>query len=101
MELWLVEGRLPAGDDFFSSFKCRLLVMKFSVSLLVLAGVCSSTAALLPAFALDLDLDKMVTREQVKKALLERISLFATPLSANQGSSDQASSDQGLSLIHI
>ena len=69
--------------------------MKFSVSLLVLAGVCSSSAALLPAFALDLDLDKKVTREQVKKALLERISLFATPLSANQGSSDQASSDQG------
>ena len=69
--------------------------MKFSVSLLVLAGVCSSSAALLPAFALDIDLDKKVTREQVKKALLERISLFATPLSANQGSSDQASSDQG------
>ena len=69
--------------------------MKFSVSLLVLAGVCSSSAALLPAFARDLDLDKKVTREQVKKALLERISLFATPLSANRGSSDQASSDQG------
>ncbi|MED5165209.1 MAG: septal ring lytic transglycosylase RlpA family protein [Cyanobacteriota bacterium] len=69
--------------------------MKFSVSLLVLAGVCSSSAALLPAFALDLDLDKKVTREQVKKALLERISLFATPLSANQGTSDQARSDQG------
>ena len=69
--------------------------MKFSVSLLVLAGVCSSSAALLPAFALDLDLDKKVTREQVKKALLERISLLATPLSANQVSSDQARSDQG------
>jgi len=69
--------------------------MKFSVSLLVLAGVCSSSAALLPAFARDLDLDKKVTREQVKKALLERISLLATPLSANQGSSDQGSSDQG------
>ncbi len=67
--------------------------MKFSVSLLVLAGVCSSSAALLPAFALDLDLDKKVTREQVKKALLERISLLATPLSANQGSSDQGSAD--------
>ena len=89
----MVEGRLPAGDDFFSSFKCRLLVMKFSVSLLVLAGVCSSSAALLPAFARDLDLDKKVTREQVKKALLERISLLATPLSVNQGSSDQASAD--------
>ncbi|KZR66842.1 septal ring lytic transglycosylase RlpA family protein [Prochlorococcus sp. MIT 1303] len=71
--------------------------MKFSVSLLVLAGVCSSSAALLPAFARDLDLDKKVTREQVKKALLERISLLATPLSANQGSSDQGSSDQGSS----
>ncbi|KGG28811.1 MULTISPECIES: septal ring lytic transglycosylase RlpA family protein [unclassified Prochlorococcus] len=71
--------------------------MRFSVSLLVLAGVCSSSAALLPAFALDLDLDKKVTREQVKTALLERISLLATPFSANQGSSDQGSSDQGSS----
>ena len=94
----MVEGRIPAGDDFFSSFKCRLLVMKFSVSLLVLAGVCSGSAALLPAFARDLDLDKKVTREQVKKALLERISLLATPLSANQGSSDQGSADVATGL---
>ena len=72
--------------------------MKFSVSLLVLAGVCSGSAALLPAFALDLDLDKKVTREQVKKALLERISLFATPLSANQASSDQGSADVATGL---
>ena len=68
--------------------------MKSSVSLLVLAGVCSTSAALLPAFALDLDLDKKITREQVKEALLERISLLATPLSADQSSAGQSLAGQ-------
>ncbi len=72
--------------------------MKSSVSLLVLAGVCSTSAALLPAFALDLDLDKKITREQVKEALLERISLLATPLSADQSSAGQSSADVNTGL---
>jgi len=80
--------------NFVFPFDGRSLVMKSSVSLLVLAGVCSTSAALLPAFALDLDLDKKITREQVKEALLERISLLATPLSADQSSAGQSLAGQ-------
>ena len=72
--------------------------MKSSVSLLVLAGVCSTSAALCPAFALDLDLDKKITREQVKEALLERISLLATPLSADQSRAGQSSAEVNTGL---
>ncbi|HGY5537889.1 MAG TPA: septal ring lytic transglycosylase RlpA family protein [Prochlorococcus sp.] len=60
--------------------------MKSSVSLLILTGVCASGAALLPAFALDLD--NKVTREEVKNALLERISLLGSPVSADQESAE-------------